>query len=295
MSEVSEGTQPSARVLLDSVSPCGDRITTMEVIMHRFVLEEFNTHRAFSRNSASSRAIPVEKMIERVVIDPALPISWTTEQRGMQGGEELNADHAYSARLRWITARDNAVHYAWELHDIGVHKSVVNRLLEPFMWHTVIVTGDAEGYENFFAQRCSPLAQPELRVAATAMQDAWFASNPRKLNYGEWHMPLLQPDELDFYGALGEDMEEQRKKVSAARCARVSYLTHEGRRDIAEDLKLYDRLVSAEPPHWAPLEHVCTPDEVIGEDCIRPERIPTYPRNLHGWVQLRHIVESKLS
>lgn len=304
VSEVSEGTQPSARVLLDSVSPRGDRITTMEVVMHRFVLAEFNTHRAFSRNSANSRAIAVAKMIERVVIDPALPISWTTEQRGMQGGEELNADHAYSARLRWITARDNAVHYAWELHDIGVHKSVVNRLLEPFMWHTVIVTGDAEGYENFFAQRCLPCAQPELRVAAEEMAIAYAHSLPRRLDYGEWHTPLITDDDMDLINdavlylntsnlrEVGWQTLAQR--VSAARCARVSYMTHEGRRDVAEDLKLYDRLVSAEPPHWAPLEHVCTPDEVIGEDCIRPERVPTYPRNLHGWVQLRHIVESKL-
>lgn len=299
---MSEGTQPCARVLLDSVSPRGDRITTMEVVMHRFVLAEFNTHRAFSRNSASSRAIPVAKMIERVENDLAFPVEWPREQRGMQGGDEVSVeDMSYGAEI-WRDAAENAIKSAIELTRLGVHKSVTNRLLEPFLWHTVIVTGDAEGYENFFVQRCSPLAQPELRVAATAMQDAWFASNPRKLDYGEWHTPLITDDDMDLINdavlylntsnlrEVGWQTLAQR--VSAARCARVSYLTHEGRRDIAEDLKLYDRLVSAEPPHWSPLEHVCRPidewDEMASVPVVRDE----LRGNLRGWVQLRHIIES---
>jgi len=291
-------TRPSARVLLDSVSPVGHRVTTMEVTLHRFVFAEFNTHRAFSRNSASSRAIPLQRMIRRAVEDPALPVSWPAERRGMQGGAELEAHDVDTASRLWLRARDYAVRFAETLGDIDVHKSVVNRLLEPFLWHTVIVTSDPVGLNNFFEQRCSPLAQPELRVAAEAMRDAYAASTPQELDYGEWHTPLIQPDEVDFYGPLGEDMEEQRRYVSAARAARVSYLTHAGTRDVEEDLRLYERLVHADPPHWSPLEHVCTPDPVaagreIGRQSYRWVTGNARPANLRGWVQLRHVVAER--
>jgi thymidylate synthase ThyX len=259
----------------------------MEVVMHRFVLAEFNTHRAFSRNSASSRAIPTRKMIARVQSDPAYPISWPHEKPGMSGGVELDPDSTYNARLIWDNARQHALTAAARINDMGAHKSVINRLLEPFMWHTVIVTGDKEAYQNFFIQRCTQYAQPEIRAAANAMFNQFVASVPQSLDYGEWHMPLLQPDELDFYGDLGEDMDEQRKHVSAARCARVSYLSHDGVRDVKKDLELYDKLVTAEPPHWSPLEHVCSP--WTPQTPEEPE-----PRgNLHGWVQLRHVVEAE--
>lgn len=283
------GTRPGACVLLDSVSPTGDRVTTMEVILHRFVLAEFNTHRAFSRNSASSRAIPIQRLIQRVEDDPALPILWPAERRGMQGGEEFDWETATLARAMWMQAASEAVDSAKVLAAMTVHKSVVNRLLEPFLWHTVIVTGDAAGYDNFFRQRCSPLAQPEIRAAAEATRDAYSDSEPTPLDFGEWHTPLIRPDELDFYGPLGEDMEEQRRYVSAARCARVSYLTHAGTRDVDEDLQLYERLVTADPPHWSPLEHVCRPRWEAGH----PHPDAKLGGNLRGWVQLRHIVESE--
>lgn len=255
----------------------------MEVVMHRFVLAEFNTHRAFSRNSASSRAIPARKMIERVENDPAFPVEWPTEKPGMQGGEPLDLMSDFDGMSHWDYARKEAIHAAKRLVNLGVHKSVVNRLIEPFMWQTVIVTSGEQGYVNFFTQRCSPGAQPEMRAAANAMMTAMYDSTPQELDYDEWHMPLLQPDELDFYGDLGEDMDEQRKFVSAARCARVSYLTHDGKRDVEKDLELYRKLVTADPPHWSPLEHVC-----------RPARLGVDPSlgNLPGWVQLRHFVEA---
>lgn len=271
----------SARVVCDSVSPTGDRLTTMEVMMHRFVLAEFNTHRVFSRNSASSRAIPVEKQLRRVIEDPAVPLSWPAEKSGMQGGEELEGKERGAALEQWLDARDSAVYHARALTKQRVHKSVVNRLLEPFMWHTVIVTSTE--WDNFFRQRCSSLAQPEIRAAAEAMRTALETSSPTPvLEQNDWHLPYVRDDpEVNAWasGEGGSDVIAVRRllcAVSAARCARVSYLTQAGKRDPEEDLRLFERLVTADPPHASPLEHVATPmtDLWFG--------------NFTGWLQLRH-------
>jgi thymidylate synthase ThyX len=248
--------------------------------MHRFVLAEFNTHRAFSRNSASSRAIPVAKQIERVRMDPALPVVWPVERSGMQGGDQLPDAIEGEARGHWMLARDEAVARAEAMVALGVHKSVTNRLLEPFMWHTAIVS--ATEWDNFWTQRCSPLAQPEMRVAAEAMKVAYDESVPQEINFGGWHMPYTGVDEEERFQIEREIiMPREAREISVARCARVSYLTQDGRRDVAEDLKLYDRLVSASPPHASPLEHVATP--------VHASEAP--PRgNFQGWRQLRHLV-----
>ena len=166
---------PTARVVADSVSVDGARVTTVEATMHRFMLAELNTHRVFSRNSASSRAIPVARQIERVLDDPAMPVEFGGKQAGMQAGPPLEGDALDAARAAWLEARDAAVDSARRLADLGVHKQVVNRLLEPFMWHTVIVT--ATDWDGFWHQRCSPLAQPEIRIVADAMRDAFDASD----------------------------------------------------------------------------------------------------------------------
>jgi hypothetical protein len=235
------------------------RLTTFEVEMNRFMLPEFNTHRLFSRSSASSRAIPFAKQVDRVMNDIAMPAVWAAEQKGMQGGDEIE-DTAEAERL-WKAARGLAVTQATRLAELGVHKSIVNRLLEPFMWHKVIVTSDR--WENFFRQRCSPLAQPEIRLVAEAMQTALLESRPRKLSLEQWHLPYIDAETIEW-AWLHADHDEVRvldflKQISVARCARVSYLTHDGVRDPQVDLGLYEKLVTADPPHWAPLEHVATP------------------------------------
>jgi hypothetical protein len=298
--------RPQARVLLDTVALTtgSKRLTTMEVTIHRFVLAELNTHRVFSRNSASSRAIPAHKQLQRVRDFPAIPVEWRAEQSGMEGGDLLPDSDAAIAETRWLESRDWAVTEASAMHDIGVHKSVVNRLLEPFLWHNVIITSTE--WSGFWAQRCSPHAQPEIRIAAEAMRAAYDASSPEMMAHvGEWHTPLIQPDEdLDFWyrkvveqtgvgpvsvsddDAIWNAARDMRNKVSAARCARVSYMTHDGVRDIAKDLQLYGRLASADPGHWSPLEHVARPLDEDQRDMGRPQR-----GNLHGWHQLRHDVE----
>lgn len=275
-----------AKVVADSVSDQGHRLTTMEVEFHRFVLAEFNTHRVFSRNSASSRAIPVHKQRERIVSGPATPVKWATEQKGMQGGDELeDTQHVEDV---WRSARLAALDHADMLTEAGVHKSIVNRLLEPFMWHRVIVTSTA--WENFFNQRVSPLAQPEIAKAASLMWAAYASSEPQLLPEGKWHLPYT--DDAD----VGDLTMPEQIKISVARCARVSYLTHDGVRSPGADLNLYDRLVSADPMHASPLEHVATPDswnirtEIAKHPYYAELRLPRVG-NFVGWRQHRFDVE----
>ena len=259
-------------MIADSISPDGVRLTTIEATIHRFVLSELNTHRLFSRNSASSRAVPVAKQIARVLTDPAVPIEFGGKQAGMQAGPPLEGTARAEAEAAWLEARDHAVDAAQRLLDLGVHKQVANRLLEPFMWHTVIVS--ATDWDGFWTQRCSPLAQPEIRVAAEAMRAAMQASTPVPCAAGEWHLPYVDDEDR---AAIGDA--DVLRKVSAARCGRVSYLNHEGRRDLDDDLRLYERFVTAQPVHASPLEHVATPAEdgaVVG--------------NFQRWRQLRHLV-----
>ena len=175
----------SVRVLLDSISPIGVRLTTLEVTFPRFVLAEFNTHRQLSRNSASSRAVPTSKLIERVERDPVLPLEWGRNKAGMSASELLSAEEAQAAKCIWLQARDDAVLRARRLLELNVHKQELNRLLEPFLWHTVIVT--ATQWENFFELRCARNAQPEIREAALRMRDAIERSHPGRVALGEWH------------------------------------------------------------------------------------------------------------
>jgi thymidylate synthase ThyX len=255
-----------AKIIADSISPAGHRLTTFEVRFRRFVLAEFNTHCVFDRNSASSRAIPVKKQLEAIERELAYPEVWPTEQPGMQGGAALSMPLQQQARKEWESAARDAVRHVKALLEIGVHKSVTNRLLEPFMMHTVCVTSTA--YQNFFGLRANPDAQPEIRVAAEMMLAAYHASTPRKVGIGQWHLPYVSIEEQqevrDWHDTNLVDFErhtnEMLVSISSARVARTSYLTQDGKRDFGLDVGLYDRLTSAEPMHASPLGQVATPD-----------------------------------
>ena len=209
-------------------------------------------------------------MIERVLQNPAMPVEWGLNRPGMSASEALTPEQAEEARAEWLRARDSAVKHVRNLQKFNVHKQVINRILEPFMWHTVIVT--ATEWDNFYSLRCAPNAQPEIRVAAELMRDAMNASRPRIVDLGDWHLPLVQDDERDL-------PIEQLMKVSAARCARVSYLTHDGKRDIAKDIELCERLLSDR--HLSPFEHVATPSDDAD-----------FHANFRGWIQMRAGVEN---
>lgn len=266
-------TVTSAKVIADSLSPSGVRLTTIEVTFHRFVLAEFNTHRVLSRNSASSRAIPATKMLDRYRNDPAYPIYWGSEQPGMQSGEELTGEDLEDAMdlfdyVRASTA-DAVAAYLEEHPGKRLHKSVLNRLLEPFLWHTVIVT--ATEWDNFMNLRCHQLAQPEIRVAAELMREAMAFSVPEQFSQHDWHLPYVDEDLTIIDSQM----------MSVARCAWVSTMSHDGEHDLDACKRMYDRLVEAVPMHASPLEHQARP-MLTGEEQVG---------NLVGWRQLRHLVE----
>lgn len=299
----------SAEVVADSISCEGARITTLQLRYPRFIHAEALTHRvlystpervieeivpdglmydrALSRNASSSRAIPVERMIEDVLRDTAMPLHWGKNQPGMQAREEHDSlvlcgrniterDRTgpyVSPQQAWLYARDRAVEMARNFAAAGYHKQIVNRLLEPFAHINVVVT--ATEWDGFFLLRDHEDAMPEIRLLARAIRDAVDDSDPRWTLTGDWHIPYVREGEVsDRRTAL---------KVSVARCARVSYLTHDGREStVGEDIALYDRLVSANPPHASPLEHQA-----------RAEGFPkAYYRNFRGWCHLRAKLET---
>lgn len=259
-----------AEVLADSVNRAGVRLTTLLIRFPRIVLAEFNTHRMFSRNSASSRAIPVEKRIAAVRADPFVPEAFGANQRGMQAGADLDDSGQRLARIRWLNAAKNACMLAEDLAGIGVHKQWANRLIEPFAWHEVIVT--ATEWSNFFHLRISEHAQPEIRRIAEMMRDAMAASTPQSLKAGEWHLPMLHDDDT-----LLVDTSASLIKLSVARCARVSYLTHDNRRDPAADIALHDKLL--ENGHMSPFEHAARAE---GDVVMRG--------NFRGFTQYRKLI-----
>ena len=291
----------TAKVICDSQPKIGTRITTLELEYPRFIHSEFMTHRMFSRNASSSRAIPVAKMIQAVIDNPAMPIHWGKNQSGMQAREELDDSAQESVERLWLDARDCAVQLAKEMSDFGAHKQIVNRILEPFTHIRVIVT--ATNFANFFALRDHEDAQPEIRELAVAMKKAIEESTPQLLGIGEWHLPYLDAEDFtNIYEHLKENSITRHDPakhqiwmmacaVSAARCARVSYLTHDGERPtLQKDLELYRHLVNANPPHMSPCEHQATPD--IHDACEGWHRLDLQA-NFSGWVQFRHLIKGE--
>lgn len=167
-----------AKIVADSKNEFGNRITTMVITMPRFILAEFNTHRMFSRNSASSRAIPFEKMVKSVEENPFIPIAWQKDHKGMQGTEYMSELESKKAEYIWISAKENVIEWAKDLSKNGLTKQLVNRLLEPFMWHTVIIT--ATEWENFFALRC-----PQYEIGYTDNRLSQFVRSRR--DYMDFH------------------------------------------------------------------------------------------------------------
>ena len=292
----------TAKVICDSFNNQNNiRITTMELEYPRFIHSEFMTHRVFSRNASSSRAIPVAKVIRAVIDNPAMPIHWGKNQSGMQAHEELDDSHKKSAERLWLDARDCAVQLAKEMSEVGAHKQIVNRILEPFTHIRVIVT--ATNFANFFALRDHEDAQPEIRELARVMKAAMETSTPKSLGLGEWHLPYLDDEDLaNINNHMAESSITRHEPnkwdvcmmacaVSAARCARVSYLTHDGERPtLQKDLELYRHLVNANPPHMSPCEHQATPDI---HDAYEGWLRLALQANFSGWVQFRHLIKDE--
>lgn len=257
----------SVMLVADSLAPHGVRLTTFACTYPRFIHAELLTHRAFSRNSSSSRALPVRRLIEQVRAAPVVPSYWAQNQKGMAATDELAPEVRAEAQQLWLEAAAVACDVAEGLAELGVHKQLANRVLEPFATSTTLLS--ATDWDNFFALRCHPAAQQEMQQLATLLQDARAASTPTPVGYGEWHLPFRHADDPPGIAL--------RRQLSVARCARVSLLGHDGRYDVAADLALYRRLADATPPHLSPFEHVAQPLPAATDR----------DANFRGWLQWR--------
>ena len=305
-------TNISAKVICDSISDAGVRLTTFEIEYPRFIHSEVMTHRNLSKNSSSSRAIPIQKMLDQIEDNMAIPIYWGKNKSGMQAVEEVDDLSKKNAEIMWKGCFWKAKDTASWLSDDGLHKQVPNRLTEPFQMMKVVITGT--DFDNFFNLRIHKDAQPEICMLAYKMYEAMQESKPIELKTGEWHLPFVNV----VWNGRGkmcyadEDFNsislEQAIKFSAASCASVSYRTEGMTLEKAD--KIFDMLIDVEVIHASPFEHLGTPIKPKYDElgCVRvncseseswEEGITQRNRqgdlcsgNLRGWIQYRHLLPS---
>lgn len=264
-------SQIEVKIIADSISEDNTRLTTMQLKYHRYIHGELMTHRVFSRNASSSRAIPVKNMLKQIWNDPAMPIYFGTNKAGMQSGKDLSNISKFIAKFMWKTSAKAACIFAYGMMKVGLHKQWANRILEPWQFIHVIVSSTE--WNNFFELRCHKDAQPEIMALANIMRVEYNTSIPIVIEVGNWHLPYVTCND-------GTNLEIL-KKISTARCCRVSYLKHDGTNpSIEDDLKLYERLVGSIPVHASPAEHIATP-ACDGE----------FHGNFKGWIQHRSQIE----
>jgi len=257
----------SARIIADSVASNNKRITTFILKYPRFIHAEFMTHRVMSRNSASSRAIPSAKFIDDIINDPAMPISWGKNCRGMQSNEELSEEVKDKAKKIWLDTRDMVIEKVKELLELGLHKQIANRMIEP--WFNITVLATATEWDNFFKLRFHKDAQPEIHELAKQMHIALNNGEPTYVPVDGWHIP---------FGDRCEGLSFQEKlKVAVARAARVSYNNFEGEIDFQKDFQLHDDL--KKNGHFSPFEHCAQ---------ALASNIPS--GNFIGWLQYRKTI-----
>jgi thymidylate synthase ThyX len=271
-----------AKIITDSINQSGERLTTFLLTYPRFIHSEFMTHRLFSRNAASSRAIPIEKMIKAIEDTPAMPIHWGKIQKGMQAKEEVDDETKKQAQSLWLSAMKSAVAHSKTMGILGVHKQIANRITEPYSHMMTLVT--ATEYENFFSLRAHKDAQPEIQALAYEMLEKYNSSTPTLRRMYEWHLPF--GDELDeeiFNTTLTNHPEltpeKLKLKIATARCARTSYTTldTQQKHNYEGDIILHDKLL--EDGHFSPFEHCAEP---------RMHHWPDrWSANFKGWTQYR--------
>ena len=263
-----------------------ENLWTFELTYPRYIHSEFMTHRVFSRNASSSRAIPVKHMIEQVDGNPVVPPKVYMNKAGMVGDVEAPLNVTADFYNLWLDAASNAVEIAKNMEKLGIHKQHVNRILEPFQFIKVIVT--ATDWYNFFVLRLAPDAQPEMRELASAIyyeMNRYHNKAVGVLELDKEHtvvsLPYITYEDVKEIGKeIGKEEYHLLMKISAARCARVSYNNHDGSKpDIKKDLELYEHLYSSR--HMSPMEHACIRDEDYHKNA-----------NLNGWKSLRYLIET---
>lgn len=295
----------TVEIVADSIGPFGNRITTVKATFWRALLAEVNTHRMLTRNSASSRAIRFKKMVESVMNNSFIPLKWQKDHSGMQGTEYFDGPDVTELGLHWLAGRDQAVAAAQRLNELGLTKQLCNRLLEPFMYHTALITGTE--FENFVALRAHADAEIHFQDLAYKFLDAMNASTPKQLQPGEWHIPFgdsfdnatllsvipqdkkYRPEGMLSSVVDDETLDMTMVKLATVRCARISYVVpgSEQKINYAADLELHDRLAAA--GHMSAFEHCAramTTNEYHGP-LHWAWGEPGWCKNFRGFIQYR--------
>lgn len=232
------------------------QIATFEVFIPRCILAEMNTHRIFSRNTGSTRAIPTKRSIQNIKDAPFIPFYFGENKKGMQSKTLMSPTKAFLAKQVWNTHRIFTLWCTAALAKLGLHKQWTGRLSEPHSYVRQVIT--ATSFDNFFGLRIDKDAQPEIIVAAYLMRQQLSLSKPKSLSpaystqsHG-WHLPYITESERQRF----KNDPLFLAKLSAARCARTSYLTQEGAEpNIEKELATFKKLVNSDPIHASPLEH----------------------------------------
>jgi hypothetical protein len=299
--------QMQAQVILASTTALSPPIYTVRGRMPRCIWPEALTHRKFGRNARSSRAVPIQTMINEIRTNPFLPWHWGKNQKGMQASEEcdqqvlvdwdceIDREDWLSREEAWLSARDSAVHLAERFNEAGYHKQVVNRLLEPFMWIDVIIT--STDWANFEWLRNHSDAEPHLQDWAKLCMDAIRSCEVTELSPGEWHLPYITGEDTEAaYMGFGESEVgvveglEWLRQISAARCARISYKPFDGDPSYDRELQRYAGLVSSDHIHASPMEHQAMPDTGFKRNVTQKYNNPELHGNLNGWIQYRKLI-----
>lgn len=295
----------TAKIIADSESEEGIRMTTMEIEYPRFILAELNTHRMLSKNSASSRAIPVAAMHDQIRQNPAQPVSWGVNKPGMKASEMLDTEDTIEALMLWKQACESALDCAQQLSKLNVHKQVTNRVTEPWMIMKTVISGTE--WKNFFYLRDHPDAQPEIQELARKMKSAMDASVPEYLAANEWHLPYVKCvrnrwGTLEYFDANGEQLTlVDARVVSASCCAQVSYRKNDD--SLEKAWRVFKQLIESVPAHASPIEHQATPMYVFVDE-YSPETWQhgvthvtrngdLWSGNLRGWVQFRKTISTE--
>ncbi|CAH1193459.1 Thymidylate synthase [Psychrobacter phage D'Alembert] len=319
-------TNITAKIVCDSVSEQGHRITTFELEYNRYIHGELLTNRIFSRNCSSSRAIPIKKMIEYTQNNMAMPLYYGSAKSGMQAGEELES--TWLPKFLWKSGFFISKSIVKAMDKLKLHKQIPNRLLEPWQMIKVVVT--ATDFDNFFNLRIEGAAQPEIAMLAHKMYQAREASKPKLLKEGQYHLPYVDEyvvngctkyqvagSGVKYYksgGVMGLLSLEEAIRISAASCAAQSYRTESMTLEKAN--KIFDMLIKDKTLHASPFENIATPivynEDKDTCDYTNPylfDRVKNvlgtmegvthidkngdlHSGNFKGWIQYRHLLDN---
>lgn len=281
-------------------------IITFHLQYPRLIHQELLTHKMFSRNSSSSRAIPVSTMLKQIWSNPATPIYWGSNKSGMQAGKELSGIRLWLAKNLWNLSAKSATTFCYLLGKAGLHKQHANRPGDNYQIINTVLT--ATEYENWYWLRDHDDAQPEIKDLAQTMKLAASMSKPVSLKIGEWHLPFVKCTRLDdgvmhYFDGEGKEITlREALKISAACCASISYRKTDATLQAAE--RIWDKLVTSQPVHGSPTEHQATPmcSEHYGSwHCGRPlpgishmdRNGKLWSANFQSWIQHRKLIPNE--